>query len=125
MRPVKRGIAMSQEMAAKIYHFSRVAKVSENRVINRMLEISHEALAAFDDAGLRRIFTQPWEIARKLPSLSRQMAGRRSRLVAVVGARLSAQQRTALEELARKHRTTMSAIQRQTIERLLAKALEA
>jgi len=50
----KRGIAIKQEMQTEIYRMSRLADISENKVIVRMLRIAREDLAAFDDAGLRQ-----------------------------------------------------------------------
>jgi len=69
VRVVKRGIAFSTEIQTWIYQASRVASVSENHVIVRMLQIAPEDIAAFDDAGLMRILSEPWQTVRKLPTL--------------------------------------------------------
>ena len=86
-----------------------------------MLQIAEESLAAFDDSELRRVFREPWEVVKRLPRLRRQMTRRMSHLVAVGTTRLTAQQKLALQQLAKKHRTTMSALQRRTIEELIAR----
>jgi hypothetical protein len=113
---------MSQEMATWIFSRAQVAGVSENRLINRMLQIAREDLGPFDDAGFKRIATQPWHLAKKIPALSRQVAKRdHGHLHAVTATRLSMQEKQALRDLAEKNKTTMSGLQRQVIERLLAK----
>jgi hypothetical protein len=122
VRPVKRGISMSQEMGTWIYHTSRSVRVSENKVIGRMLQIARDSVGPFDDNGLRRVFGEPWEIARKIPALLRQMRKRdHGHLHAFTSTRLSLVEKQTLRELAEKHKTTMSALQRQAIERILAK----
>jgi hypothetical protein len=119
---VKRGICIDQDTATWIYSLSRVANLSQNGVIKRLLQVAHGTLAPFDDAGLRRILRDPWEELRKLPALSRQMKKQdRGHLHAVSATRLTSVEKRALHEFARKNRTTMSALQRQAIERILAK----
>jgi hypothetical protein len=122
VRVVKRGIAFSTEMQTWIYQASRVASVSENHVIVRMLQIAREDLAAFDDAGLRRILREPWQMVRKLPALARRIQRRsHSHLSAVTATRLTVADKHALRGLAKKHRTTMAGVQRQLLEGTLAK----
>jgi hypothetical protein len=105
-----------------IYRAYDLAKISENKVILRLIDIAIESLRPFDDSGLRRILTEPWHLAKKIPALSRQMKKRdHSNLYAVTAARLSSAEKQALRDLARKNKTTMSALQRQAIERILAK----
>jgi hypothetical protein len=118
----KRGIAIKQEMQTEIYRMSRLAGISENKVIVRMLQIAREDLAVFDNAGLRRILREPWQGVRKLPALSRRMQKRsHNRLSAVTATRLTVADKHALRELARKHNTTMAGVQRQLLERTVAK----
>jgi hypothetical protein len=118
----KRGIAIKTEMQTEIYRMSRLADISENKVIVRMLRIAREDLAAFDDAGLRRILREPWETARKVPALTRRIQRRsRSHLSAVTATRLTVADEHALRELARRHRTTKAGVQRQLIEGTIAK----
>ena len=113
---------MSQEFGTRIYRYSRLAKISENKVIVRLLQIAFENLNPFDDAGVKRILTEPWQVAKKIPALSRQIRKRdHGHLHAVTAARLSSAEKQALRDLARKNKTTMSALQRQAIERILAK----
>ena|GEM_PF-4978928 len=122
MGTAKRGIAIKQEMQTEIYRMSRLADISENKVIVRMLRIAREDLAAFDDAGLKTILREPWEKIRKLPALSRGMQKRsHSRLSAVTATRLTVADKHALRELAKKHRTTMAGVQRQLLEGTIAK----
>jgi hypothetical protein len=117
VRVVKRGIAFSTEMQTWIYQASRVASVSENHVIVRMLQIAREDLAAFDDAGLRRILREPWEAARKVPALAHRIQRRsHSHLSAVTATRLTIADKHALRKLAEKHGTTMAGVQRQLLE---------
>jgi len=109
-------------MAAEIYGLKRKTKVSENKIIIRMLEIAQVCLAPFEDSGLRRIFREPWEIAKKRPGLVRQMRKQsQDRLIAIAATRLTAADKAAIKELAKKQGTSMSAIQRQTLERLLSR----
>jgi hypothetical protein len=113
---------MSQEFGTRIYRYSRLAKISENKVIIRLLQIGFENLNPFDDSGVKRILTEPWQVAKKIPALSRQIRKRdHGNLYAVTAARLSSAEKQALRDLARKNKTTMSALQRQAIERILAK----
>ena len=122
MRVVKRGIAFSTEMQTWIYQASRTAGVSENHVIVRMLQIAREDLAAFDDAGLRRILREPWQIVKKLPALAWRIQRRsHSHLSAVTATRLTVADKYGLRELAKKHGTTMAGVQRQLLEGTLAK----
>jgi len=122
VRVVKRGIAFSTEMQTWIYQASRVASVSENHVIVRMLQIAREDLASFDDAGLRRILREPWQIVKKLPALARRIQRRsHSHLSAVAATRLTVADKYGLRELAKKHGTTMAGVQRQLLEGTLAK----
>lgn len=117
-----RGVAFSQELQAWIYHASRLADISENKVIVRLLQIGVEDLRPFDDAGLKRILAQPWHFARKIPALSRQMRKRDwGHLHAVTATRLTMAEKQTLRELAEKSKTTMSQLQRQVLERILAK----
>lgn len=123
MKCVKRGIAFSDEMQTWIYRVSRLAKISENRVIVRMLQIAREDVAPFDDAGLRRIFREPWETAKKYPALARQMRKRsHGHLHAVATTRLTAADKVAVCELAKEHRTTVSGLQRQLVEGFIARS---
>ena len=109
-------------MQTEIYRMSRLADISENKVIVRMLQIAREDLTAFDDAGLRRILREPWQMVRKLPALTRRIQRRsHSHLSAVTATRLTVADKHALRELARKHRTTMAGVQRQLLEGTLAK----
>jgi hypothetical protein len=118
----KRGIAIKTEMQTEIYRMSRLADISENKVIVRMLQIAREDLAAFDDAGLKRILREPWETARKLPALARRIEKRsHSHLSAVTATRLTVADKHALRKLAEKHGTTMAGVQRQVLEGTLAK----
>jgi hypothetical protein len=105
-----------------IYRAYDLAKISENKVVLRLMDIGIECLRPFDDAGLRRILTEPWHVVKKIPALSRQIRKRdHGNLYAVTAARLSSAEKQALRDLARKNKTTMSALQRQAIERILAK----
>jgi hypothetical protein len=118
----KRGIAIKTEMQTEIYRMSRLADISENKVIVRMLHIAREDLAAFDDVGLRTLLREPWENVRKIPALSRRMQKRsHSRLSAITATRLTVADKSALKELAKKHRTTMSGVQRQLLEGTIAR----
>ena len=122
MGTAKRGIAIKTEMQTEIYRMSRLADISENKVIVRMLQIAREDLAAFDDAGLKRILREPWETARKLPALARRIEKRsHSHLSAVTATRLTVADKHALRKLAEKHGTTMAGVQRQVLEGTLAK----
>ena len=122
MGTAKRGIAIKTEMQTEIYRMSRLADISENRVIVRMLQIAREDLAAFDDAGLKRILREPWEKIRRLPALSRRMQKRsHGRLSAVTATRITVADKSALKELAKKHRTTMSGVHRQLLEGTITK----
>lgn len=122
MNPIKRGVCMPAELGAWIYSTSRMAKVSENKVIVRMLEIAQEDVAPFDDAGLRRIFRDPWGMVKKYPALVRRIRKRsQARLSTTAATRLSLVDKTAFRELAKKQRTTVSAIQRQLVEGLVAR----
>jgi hypothetical protein len=122
----KRGIAIKTEMQTEIYRMSRLAGISENKVIVRMLQLAREDLAVFDDAGLRRILREPWETARKVPALARRIQRRsHSRLSAVTATRLTVTHEHALRELAKKHHTTKAGIQRQLVERIIAKQASA
>lgn len=121
MRSTKRGIAIDSETVTEIYRIHRLAGISENAVINRMIEIARESIAPFDDAGLRRIFREPWKIVKENPRLVRQIQKHsHSRLVAIASARLTAADKAAIRDLARKEKTSMSAIQRRILERLVA-----
>jgi hypothetical protein len=87
-----------------------------------MLQIAREDLAAFDDAGLKRILREPWEAARKVPALTHRIQRRsHSHLSAVTATRLTVADEHALRELARRHRTTMAGVQRQLLEGTIAK----
>ena len=122
MGTAKRGIAIKTEMQTEIYRMSRLADISENKVIVRMLQIAREDLAAFDDDGLKRILRAPWETARKLPALARRIQRRsHSHLSAVTATRLTVAHKHALRELAEKHGTTMAGVQRELLERTVSK----
>lgn len=122
MGTAKRGIAIKTEMQTEIYRMSRLADISENKVIVRMLQIAREDLAAFDDAGLKRILREPWERARKLPALARRIQRRsHSHLSAVIATRITVAGKHALRKLAEKHGTTMAGVQRQVVEGTIAK----
>jgi hypothetical protein len=123
MNPVKRGICIDTELAVWIYHVSRLAKICENRVIVRMLEIAREDVAPFDEVGLRRIFREPWDRAMKVSALMRVMRKRsHGHLNAITATRLTLADKGALQEIATKQRTTVSALQRQLVESLTAKS---
>jgi len=114
---VSRGVRFSTEMQTWIYQAHRLADISESRVILRMLQIAREDLAAFDDAGLKRILREPWEAARKVPALTRRIQRRsHSHLSAVTATRLTIADKHALRKLAEKHGTTMAGVQRQLLE---------
>jgi len=116
LNPVKRGICITQEQATWIYSLSRLSNLSQNAVIKRLLQVAHGTLAPFDDAGLRRILKEPWEKVRKLPALSRQMAKiSHGILAAPTATRLTVAEKAELRRIAKKHKTTMSALQRQSI----------
>jgi hypothetical protein len=105
-----------------IYEASRIAGLTQNRVIVRMLQIAREDLAAFDDVSLRRILGEPWHVVEKMPAFVRTVHRRtQSRLRARTSIRVTTAEKQALAELARKHRTTMSVILRQPLERTIAK----
>ena len=119
---MSRGVRFSTEMQTWIYQAHRLADISESRVILRMLQIAREDLAAFDDVGLKTILREPWENIRKLPALSRRIQRRsRSRLSVTTATRLTVADKYALRELAKKHRTTIAGLQRQLLERTIAK----
>jgi len=121
MKPTKRGICVDNELASWVYTLAKAAKISENKVYVRLLEIAREDLAPFDDAGLRRILTSAWQAIAKLPALRRQLERRsHSRLLSPTATRLTISEKSALKELARKNKTTMSAIQRDVLQRILA-----
>jgi len=104
-------------MQTWIYQAHRLADISESRVILRMLQIAREDLAAFDDTGLKRILREPWETTRQLPTLARRMQRRsHGRLAALTAVRLTIADKQALCEVARKEKTTVSAVHRQLIE---------
>jgi hypothetical protein len=116
LNPVKRGICIDQETATWIYSLSRVANLSQNGVIKRLLQVAHGTLAPFDDAGLRRILREPWQKVWKLPALSRQMKKlSHGTLAAPTATRLTVAEKAELRRIALKNKTTMSALQRQTI----------
>jgi hypothetical protein len=118
----KRGIAIKTGMQTEIYRMSRLADISENKVIVRMLQIAREDLAAFDDTALKRMLREPWETTRKVPALAGRIKRRsHSRLSAVTATRLTVADKHALRELAKKHHTTMAGVQRQLLERTVAK----
>lgn len=122
MRPEKQGVCMRGDQHDWIYRGRDLAKISENKVVLRLMDIGIECLRPFDDAGLRRILTEPWHVVKKIPALSRQIRKRdHGNLYAVTAARLSSAEKQALRDLARKNKTMMSALQRQAIERILAK----
>jgi len=105
-----------------VYHAHDLSDISENKVIVRLIDIGIETLRPFDAPGLRRVLTQPWHLARKIPALTRQMTKRStSQLSEVAATRLTATEKMTLRNLAKKYRTTMSQLQRQVLERLLAK----
>jgi hypothetical protein len=116
----KRGIAIKSEMQTEIYRMSRLAGISENKVIVRMLQIAREDLAAFDDLGLKRILREPWHIARKYPGLGAQLRKRGQRLPTKLEARLTSAQKMVVREIAKREKTTMSAVQRQAIDQVIA-----
>ena len=121
MRPVKRGISIRSDQEDWIYRAHRLTNISENKIIGRLIDIGIQDLRPFDDAGLKRILSDPWQVAKKIPALQRQMTKRdRSSLSHVTATRLTAIEKAALRDFARKNRTTMSQIQRQVLERLLA-----
>ena len=114
---MSRGVRFSTEMQTWIYQAHRLADISESRVILRMLQIAREDLAAFDDAGLKRILREPWEAARKVPVLTHRIQRRsHSHLSAVTATRLTVADKHALRKLAEKHGTTMAGVQRQLLE---------
>jgi len=119
---VSRGVRFSTEMQTWIYQAHRLADISESRVILRMLQIAREDLAAFDDAGLKRILREPWQMAKNLPALARPIQRRsHSRLSVVTATRLTVADMHAFREVAKKHRTTLAGIQRQLVEGTIAK----
>jgi len=121
VRPVKRGISIRSDQEDWIYRAHRLTNISENKIIGRLIDIGIQDLRPFDDAGLKRILSDPWQVAKKIPALQRQMTKRdRSSLSHVTATRLTAIEKAALRDFARKNRTTMSQIQRQVLERLLA-----
>jgi hypothetical protein len=121
MRPEKFGVAIDQGLAYRILEIAGVVHKRRNAVIVRMLEIAREDLAPFDDSGLRRLFAESWEKIRELPALRRQLERRsHSRLLSPTATRLTVSEKSALRELARKSKTTMSAIQRDVLQRILA-----
>jgi hypothetical protein len=122
MNSLKRGIAVDTELATWIYSVSRLAKISENKVYVRMLKIAREDLAPFDDSRLRRIFREPWEVARKRPALMRQMRKRSKGYVrAFVSARVTSEDKATLINMAKREKTTVSALQRGMVEQIIAK----
>jgi hypothetical protein len=118
----KRGIAIKTEMQTEIYRMSRLADVSENKVIVRMLQIAREDLAAFDDIALRRILREPWQIVEKMPAFVRRVQRRgQPRLRATAAIRVTVAVKQAVIRLARKNHTTMSGVIRQLLEGTLTK----
>ncbi|MCJ7455254.1 hypothetical protein MUP07_00745 [Candidatus Bathyarchaeota archaeon] len=118
----KRGICIKREMTNWIYEASQIAGMSQNRTIVRMLQIAREDLAAFDDASLRRILGEPWQVAGKMPAFVwRTQRRAQPHLRTRVTIRMTIADKQALGELARKHHTTMSVILRQPLERTVAK----
>ena len=121
MRPEKFGIAIDHGLSYRVLEIMGIVRRNRNAVIVRMLEIAREDLAPFADAGLRRIFQSTWAEAQKLPALRRQIEKRgHGHLVSPTATRLTAREKDALRDLAKKHGTTMSAIQRQVLQRILA-----
>ena len=117
---MSRGLRLKMEMQTRIYELARLADVSENKVIVRMLHIARDVLAGFDDPALRRVLQDPWHEARKLPALASRMHEHApSRLTAITAARLGPKDKQALRALAKKHSTTMSGLQRDALSRLL------
>jgi hypothetical protein len=101
---------------------ARLANISENQVIVRILRVGLEDLAPFDDIALRRILREPWEVVEKMPAFVRRIQRRsQPRLRAMAAIRVTVALKQALVSLARKHHTTMSGIVRRLLEGTLAK----
>jgi len=121
MKPTKRGICIDNELANFVYELHRLAKISENKVYLRMLQIAKEDLAPFEGRGLVAVLVSPWETIRNLPALRRQMEKRSygGKLRAVVGIRLTGADYVALRSFMQKHKTTISGGLREIVQRIL------
>ena len=101
---------------------ARLANISENQVIVRILRVGLEDLAPFDDVALRRILREPWQEVQKMPAFVRRVQRRgQPRLRAMAAIRVTVGVKEALIRLAKKHHTTMSGIVRQLLEGTVAK----
>lgn len=125
MRPEKFGIAIDQGLAYRILEISGTVHKNRNAVIVRVLQIGLEALAPFEGKALATVIKDPWELARQLPALRRQMEKRsHGLLVAPTATRLTMREKIALRTFAEKNNTTMSGIQRTALQRILATSPE-
>jgi hypothetical protein len=121
MKPEKFGIAIDAELASYLWELSGLVRKHRNAVVVRMLEIAREDIAAFDGAGLRRLFNTPWQITRSIPTLRKQIEKRSHvHLTTTTATRLTMRDKLALRKLAERQRTSMSAIERAAVQKILA-----
>jgi hypothetical protein len=120
-RPLKRGVAIPPDVADYAFELARICGVRENRVYVRLMQIGKQDLAPFEGNALATLIKDPWEVAKQLPSLKRQLEQRsHGRLNSIAALRLTVADYVALREFAKKHKTTISASLRQIVHRILA-----
>lgn len=123
MRPWKRGFALPPELFEHVWEYHKIAGISLNAVGIRLLRIAIQDLVPFtgDRAALKALLTDPWETIQQLPALKREMEKRaHGRLISVTATRITIPERNALGNLANEKHTTVSAIHRQALRRILA-----
>jgi dephospho-CoA kinase len=120
MQPLKRGFCLDMAIANRILELSQISKRNQNQVVVRLLQIALEAIAPFDNVGLRRVLASSWQETQKIPALRRQLTKRsHGQLNAITATRLTMPEKLALRDVAEKNRVTMSNLQRQILVKLL------
>ena len=121
MKPEKKGYCFPPAVANFVWDLHTITKLNRNKVVIRLLEIAKQDLAPFDESGLRNILTSPWNLVQDLPALKRQLERRsHGHLSSPTATRLTVAENRAFREFAMKKNTTMSALQRDLVRRLLA-----
>lgn len=121
MKPEKKGYCFPPEVANFVWDLHKISGLNRNKVVIRLLEIARQDLAPFDDRGLRNVLRSPWGIVQNLPALKRQYERRsHGHLTSPTATRLTVAENRAFREFATKKNTTMSALQRDLVRRLLA-----
>lgn len=109
------------EMQTWIYEVARSAKVSENKVIVRMLQVAREDLAGLDLGTISRLLHVPWHEGKRLPALRERLYQHGDGRLSMVGIlRLSVKQKQALRAFAKRKKMTMSGVYRAALEAVLA-----